>query len=298
MRWRMLVDAPARQFRRVVRQVPDDELVLVGRVRRQRPHHRQAAALGARTCPRRAGRAGPATAPPISSSTASLRRSFRQKSHSRGWRCLISRASAMVARTSDSASCAPSCTRPLARVRCSSLNEARPSSCARPFDAVGAQRAGAAHHVEQVPAAAVVLPLARVGVDQVAPEQEARDLVVEADRVVAHAHRAGPRQLRLDGGGEGMFGHALLQAVLRRDAGQQAGLGLGQEVRRRPAVQHHRRVDLVQLGIGAHAGELRRPVAARHGAEGLVVVPEEASARSCTQDNRCMHGRRARSPVA
>ena len=61
--------------------------------------------------------------------TASLRRSRRQKSHSRGWRVLISRASAIVARTSDSASCAASCAMPLARVRCSSLNDGRPSSC-------------------------------------------------------------------------------------------------------------------------------------------------------------------------
>ena len=61
----------------------------------------------------------------------------------------------------------------------------------RPVDAFGPQRVGHAHHVEQVPAAAVVLPFARIRVDQVAPEQEARDLVVEADRVVADADGAG-----------------------------------------------------------------------------------------------------------
>ena len=55
-----------------------------------------------------------------------------------------------------------------------------------------------AQHVHQVPAAALVLPLARVGIDQVAPEQEARDLVVEADAVVAHAHRARPREFGFD----------------------------------------------------------------------------------------------------
>ena len=75
--------------------------------------------------------------------------------------------------------------------------------------------------------------------------------------------------------GKGMLGHALREAGLRQDAGEQAGLGVGEIVGRRPAVVHHRRVDLAQLGIGADAGELRRPVAARHAAEGFVVVPEE-----------------------
>jgi hypothetical protein len=94
------------------------------------------------------------------------------------------------------------------------------------------------------------------------------------------------RQLALDGLCEGMLGQALLQALLRQDAGQQAGFGLGQEVRRRAAVAHHRRIDRVQLGVGAQPGELRRPVAPRHGAEGLVVVPEEGGLAHWTQDNR------------
>ena len=96
----------------------------------------------------------------------------------------------------------------------------------RPDDALGAQRVAQAHHVEQVPAAAVVLPLACVGVDQVAPEHEARDLIVEADRVVADADGAGLGQELFDLPGKLMFGHAALQTQLRRDAGEQAGLGV------------------------------------------------------------------------
>jgi hypothetical protein len=145
----------------------------------------------------------------------------------------------------------------------------------RPFDAVRAQRVGHAHHVEQIPAAALVLPLARVGIDEVAPEHEARDLVVEADGVVAHADGAGPGQLGLDAGGELVLGHALFQAELRRDAGDQAGLGAGQVVGCGLAVEHQRLADLVQIGIGADGCELRGTVAARVGAEGFVVVPEE-----------------------
>jgi hypothetical protein len=113
----------------------------------------------------------------------------------------------------------------------------------RPLDAVGAQRVGEAHHVEQVPAAAVVLPFARIRVDQVAPEQEARDLVVEADGVVAHADGAGLREGLLDVRGELVLGNAALQAHLGRDAGDQAGLGAGQVVGRGLAIDHQRLAD-------------------------------------------------------
>jgi hypothetical protein len=73
-----------------------------------------------------------------------------------------------------------------------------------------------------------------------------------------------------------MLRHAALQAVLGQDAGEQAGLGVRQVVGRGLAVQHQRLADLVQLGIGAQAGELGRPVPPGHAAKGLVVVPEEA----------------------
>jgi hypothetical protein len=74
----------------------------------------------------------------------------------------------------------------------------------RPVDALGPQRVGAARHVQQVPAAAAVPPFAPVGVDEVAPQQEARHLVVEADGVVARADGAGlgrARRLMLLGEG-------------------------------------------------------------------------------------------------
>jgi hypothetical protein len=135
---------------------------------------------------------------------------------------------------------------------------------ARPLDAVRTQRIGHAHHVEQVPAAAAVLPFARIRVDQVAPEQEARDFVVEADGVVADADRARLAEGGADLRGELVFGHPVFQAVLRRDAGDQAGLRIGQEIGRRLAVQHDRLADLVEVGIGADRGELGRAIAARH----------------------------------
>ncbi len=271
---------------RIVCQVPDDQLVAVGRVRGERPHHRQAPAVDAVHARRRAGTVRAGRAPRRSRAiTACLLRSRRQKSHSRGCACRTSRANAIVARTSDSASWAAAWARPLAAVRCSSLNDGLPSAWRRPDDAVRAQRVAAAQHVEQVPASAVVLPLAGIRIDQVAPEQEARHLVVEADAVVADADRPRLRQFGFDRGGEFMLGDALGQAALRQDAGQQAGFGLGQVVRRRTAIQHPRAADLVQLGIGAHAGKLCRPVAARRTTEGFVVVPVETRAAHRQNDS-------------
>ena len=63
-----------------------------------------------------------------SCATRSFLCSDRQKSNSLGWRWRSSRASAMVARTSDSASCADSCARPLAALSFSSRKVVWPSS--------------------------------------------------------------------------------------------------------------------------------------------------------------------------
>ena len=265
-----------RHLRRRLPQVPDDDLVLVDRVRRQRPDHRDAAALGAVAArhvqERPALRLGGVdlvehrvllAQPQAEIPQPRLLRLDPPRQRERGAHVRQGIVRVVVVQ-------------PVGAREVFEL-EGRPAVLVcRPDDAVRAQCPGAAQHVHQVPAAALVLPLACIGVDQIAPEQEARHLVVEADRVVAHAHRARAGQLRLDRRREGVLGQAALQAGLRQDAGEQAGFGLGQEVRRGAAVAHHRRVDRVQIGIGAQAGELRRPVAARHRTEGFVVVPEEA----------------------
>ena len=64
---------------------------------------------------------------PSSAATRSFLCRPRQKSNKRGCAVLISRASAIVARTSLRASCAVSCARPLAAVRSVSLKLALPS---------------------------------------------------------------------------------------------------------------------------------------------------------------------------
>ncbi len=164
-----------------------------------------------------------------------------------------------------------------------------------PHDAVRAQRMHHAHDVEQVPAAAVVLPLARVRIDQVAPEQVARDFVVEADRVVADADRVGLAECGLDLARELVLGHAVFEAVLRQDAGDQARFRIGQKIIGRLAVQHDRLADLVEFSVGADRGELGRAVAARGRAKGFVVVPEEGMRAhvlllSWLQSQRRRHG--------
>ena len=122
----------------------------------------------------------------------------------------------------------------------------------------------------------MVFPFARIRVDQVAPEQETRDFIVETDGVVAYADGARFRKGRFDGGGELVLGHAQLQALLRRDARDQARLWVGQEIICRLAIQHDRLADLVEFGIRADGCELGRAVAARLGAKGFVVVPKES----------------------
>ena len=144
-----------------------------------------------------------------------------------------------------------------------------------PLNAIRAQRVGHAHHVQQVPPAAFVLPLARVRVSQVAPQQKTRYLVIESNAVVTHADGAGLGKRSLNLRRKGVFGHPVFKAMLRGDAGEQAGLRVGEVVRRRLAIQHQRRADLVEFGIGANSRELGRTVAPRIDAKGFVVVPEK-----------------------
>ena len=265
------------QLGRVGRQVPGQQLVLVGGVHGQRPHQRDAAARGAEHAahvqerPRVLQRGGQAQLlrhallfPQLEAEVEQARLPVAQQAGQGDGGAHVGQG--VVRAVVQQAVGGAELFQPEAGQAVVAL---------RPCDALGPQRVGGAHDVEQVPAAAAVLPLARVGIAQVAPEHEARDLVVEADRVVAHAHGAGLGQQRLHAGGEGVLGQAALGAQLRRDAGDEAGLGLGQRVGGGLTVEHLRRADLVQRGVGADGRELRRPVAPRVDAEGFVVVPEE-----------------------
>src|SRR5690606_4287851 len=68
---------------------------------------------------------------------------------------------------------------------------------------------------------------------------------------------------------------AVALGVLWRDAGDQARRGMRQHVGRRLAVEHDGFADGFEIHRRPDGGELRRPVASRIRAEGLVVVPQE-----------------------
>ncbi len=94
----------------------------------------------------------------------------------------------------------------------------------RPGDAIRPQCIGGAHHVQDIPAAATVLPFACVGIDQVAPEQKARYFVIKANRVVTDPDRAALRKRLLDCRGKLVFRHTFLNTGLGCDACNQACL--------------------------------------------------------------------------
>ncbi|MNP06869.1 hypothetical protein D3C76_988700 [compost metagenome] len=146
----------------------------------------------------------------------------------------------------------------------------------RPDDAFRAQGVGGAHQVDQVPAAVAALPFAGVGVEEVAVEAVARHLVVEAQGVVAGHAGAGARQFGVQAGHEFRLAKSALGEQPRPDAGDQAGQRMRQDVVARLAIEVERLADLVERLVGADAGDLQRPVAARIDAGGFVVVPEDA----------------------
>lgn len=69
---------------------------------------------------------------------------------------------------------------------------------AGPFEGFWPQGVGGAHDFDQVPSARSVLPLMRVRVDQVSPEHEAGDFIVECNRVVAKADGTWRAKLAMD----------------------------------------------------------------------------------------------------
>ena len=160
------------------------------------------------------------------------------------------------------------------------LEAGRAVLAGRPDDAFGPQRLAQAYQVDQVPARVAVFPLAAVRLVEVPVQHLPGELVVEAQRVVADPAGARRRQLFVHAGSEFGLADAFALGLLRRDAGDQAGVGVGRHLQRRLAVEHHRFADDLQFHVGADAGELQRPVAPRVGAGGLVVVPEEGLHRA------------------
>ena len=80
-------------------------------------------------------------------------------------------------------------------------------------------------------------------------------------------------QFVVNGGEKLRLDPSLGPRFLGRDAGDQAGLGLRQEIVRGPGVDDQGFPDRVEIEIGAQAGELCQAVIARVYAEGFIVIP-------------------------
>src|SRR5690606_26410919 len=92
----------------------------------------------------------------------------------------------------------------------------------RPLDAIGAQRVRQSHHVQQVPAAVAAAPFALVGVEEIAEQAVADELVVEAQRVEPRYAAPLARNYLVDAGEGAGFANAYAQGLPRVDAGHHA----------------------------------------------------------------------------
>ena len=275
-----LFDVHGRQFAWVMRKVPGNQLILVGGMHRQRPHDGQATALSrehARNVQKRLGvlRIGGQAQfhrhsiffvqPETEVKQAGLPVA-NQACHGNGGSHI---AQGIVCRLMHQA---------VGGAKVGQLEAGFALCIGRPHNAIRPQRVSRADNVQQVPAPAVVLPLARIGVNQIAPEHEARDLIVKADGVVTHANGAGLTQRLLDLRGKLILGDAFFKTQLGRDAGDQARHRVGQKIIGWLAIQHDRLTHFIQVCIGSDRRKLRRPVTPHVGAKGFVVVPEEGVA--------------------
>ncbi len=162
---------------------------------------------------------------------------------------------------------------------------------ARPLDPLGPQGIGHAHYIDQVPTRVTVTPLTLVGIVEVAIEGVAGHLIVKADAVIAQAAGTGSSQLFQNARHKLRLRHALLEGLLRGDAGHQAGLGLRQHIRGGTGKERQGFADEIQFQIGTHPGKLHRPVTLGIGAKGLVIVPIEGGGLSAHQDSDRVAGK-------
>ena len=145
----------------------------------------------------------------------------------------------------------------------------------RPLDAVRAQRVAQARQVDQVPARVTVLVLPLVGIAQVAIQRIADELVVETQAVepghtgVRLAEQLSDPVQRFE------LADSFRVGALRRYAGNQGRLRVGQDVVRQGDVGAILIADRIQIHVGAEATELHDPVPTRFGPRSFKVVPVE-----------------------
>ena len=146
----------------------------------------------------------------------------------------------------------------------------------RPVDAFGAQSVGGTQQINQIPAGVAALPLAAIGVEEVAIQAVARHFVIEAQTVVTRATGARHTHLGMQARHKLALRQPPLSQALRGDASNQASHGMGQDIVAGLAIQIERFADFIQRLVGANAGHLQRAITARVDAGGFVVIPEDA----------------------
>lgn len=117
-----------------------------------------------------------------------------------------------------------------------------------------------------------------IRIEKIAPEKEARDLVVEAGRVVPDADRSGPVEPTPDFARKLALGNAPFLADLRRHPRQKTALWAGQIVSRRLGIKHVPLSLRIKVHVRANARKLRGSVPAAVKAEGFEVIPVEGDA--------------------
>src|SRR5689334_20871821 len=100
----------------------------------------------------------------------------------------------------------------------------------RPFDAVRPQRVAHPREIDHVPTRVAVFPLARVRIVEITIEEVTRELVVEAQRVVADGTGSRFRERLVHARGELGFDDAFELRALWRDTSDKARAGRGQHI--------------------------------------------------------------------
>ena len=145
----------------------------------------------------------------------------------------------------------------------------------------GPEGMGGADQINNIPARAVVLPFALVGINEITIQAEAGQLVVKAQAVVADPASARQRQLAVNLAEKGSLVQALALGLLRRNTCEQNGSWVRQGIASQAAPEHGRITDFVQFQIRAQGSKLGRPVFARIKAPRFIVVPQQSDVSHC-----------------
>jgi hypothetical protein len=119
-----------------------------------------------------------------------------------------------------------------------------------PYYALGPEVAGRSHQVDEVPSGVAVAPFALIGIEEVAVQEIANELVVELEGVESRGRRAGSDHRGAKSLGELVVGKPGLGGELRRYSVDEAGQGIRQVVGAGPAIQQRLLADRLEPLVG------------------------------------------------